>query len=139
MIRGFHHFCVSVRDLEGAAPFYEKFFNAQAPEIQTLPTGVRFARFTLPDGIQLELMEPVAGKAPPRPPRTRGPGLDHLCFAVDDVDRELGRARELGGVVIGDGSRPAGWNRIGFLQPSPESGVLIELIQLGRQPPSERE
>jgi methylmalonyl-CoA/ethylmalonyl-CoA epimerase len=130
MIRGFHHFCVSVKNIDEAAPFYEKFFDAQAPMVHTLPTGVRFARFTLPDGTQLELMEPVAGNAPPRPPRTRGPGLDHLCFIVDNVDLELEHARELGGVVVGGGSRPAGKNRIGFLQPYPNSGVLIELIQL---------
>ena len=129
MILGFHHFCVSVKDIEEAAPFYERFFGAPAPAVHTLPTGVRFARFNLPDGTQLELIEPVPGTTPPRPPRTRGPGLDHLCFTVDDLDFELERARQLGGVVIG-GARATGKNRIGFLKPSADSGVLIELIQL---------
>jgi methylmalonyl-CoA/ethylmalonyl-CoA epimerase len=139
MIRGLHHFCVSVKNIDEAGPFYQHFFTTPAPAVHTLPSGVRFALYDLPDGTRLELLEPVSGKAPPRPPRTRGPGLDHLCFIVDDVEAELKRARELGGLVIGGGSRQSGRNRIGFLQPAAGSGVLIELIQVREVPPAKKD
>jgi len=60
----------------------------------------------------------------------RGPGIHHVCFAVDDLDGTLARCRALGIRLIDDHPRTgAEGKRIAFLHPSSTSGVLVELTE----------
>ena len=58
----------------------------------------------------------------------RGPGIHHVCFAVDDLDQALERCRNAGVRLIDETPRlGAEGKRIAFLHPSATGGVLIEL------------
>ena len=58
----------------------------------------------------------------------RGPGIHHICFAVDDLDETLARCRSAGMRLIDETPRTgAEGKRIAFLHPSSTGGVLIEL------------
>jgi methylmalonyl-CoA/ethylmalonyl-CoA epimerase len=58
----------------------------------------------------------------------RGPGIHHICFAVDDLDAMLERCRAAGIELIDDEPRVgAEGKRIAFLHPSSTGGVLVEL------------
>ena len=60
----------------------------------------------------------------------RGPGIHHVCFAVDDLDGTLERCRTAGIRLIDETPRTgAEGKRIAFLHPSSTSGVLIELTE----------
>jgi methylmalonyl-CoA/ethylmalonyl-CoA epimerase len=60
----------------------------------------------------------------------RGPGIHHVCFAVDDLDATLQRCRSAGIRLIDDVPRPgAEGKRIAFIHPSATAGVLIELTE----------
>jgi methylmalonyl-CoA/ethylmalonyl-CoA epimerase len=60
----------------------------------------------------------------------RGPGIHHVCFAVDDLDATLQRCRDAGIRLIDDVPRlGAEGKRIAFLHPSATAGVLIELSE----------
>src|SRR3954464_5106653 len=60
----------------------------------------------------------------------RGPGIHHVCFAVDDLEGTLARCRAKGIRLIDERPRPgAEGKRIAFLHPSSTSGVLIELSE----------
>jgi methylmalonyl-CoA/ethylmalonyl-CoA epimerase len=60
----------------------------------------------------------------------RGPGLHHICFAVDDLDGTLARCRAAGVRLIDDAPRiGAEGKRIAFLHPSATAGVLVELSE----------
>ncbi len=60
----------------------------------------------------------------------RGPGIHHVCFAVDDLDATLARCREAGFRLIDQAPRfGAEGKRIAFLHPSSTGGVLIELSE----------
>jgi len=60
----------------------------------------------------------------------RGPGLHHVCFAVDDLDATLQRCRSAGIKLIDDVPRlGAEGKRIAFIHPSATAGVLIELTE----------
>jgi methylmalonyl-CoA/ethylmalonyl-CoA epimerase len=60
----------------------------------------------------------------------RGPGLHHICFAVDDLDAALERCRAHGIRLIDDTPRMgAEGKRVAFLHPSSTSGVLVELTE----------
>ena len=58
----------------------------------------------------------------------RGPGIHHICFAVDDLDGTLDRCRSAGLRLIDETPRiGAEGKRIAFLHPSSTAGILIEL------------
>ena len=58
----------------------------------------------------------------------RGPGIHHICFAVDDLDAMLARCRAAGVQLIDDKPRVgAEGKRIAFLHPRSTGGVLVEL------------
>jgi methylmalonyl-CoA/ethylmalonyl-CoA epimerase len=60
----------------------------------------------------------------------RGPGIHHICFAVDDLSATLDRCRRAGIKLIDDVPRMgAEGKRIAFLHPSSTAGVLIELTE----------
>ena len=60
----------------------------------------------------------------------RGPGIHHICFAVDDIDLTLERCKAFGVRVIDDTPRiGAEGKRIAFLHPSSTAGILIELSE----------
>lgn len=60
----------------------------------------------------------------------RGPGIHHVCFAVDDLDGVLARCRALGIRLIDEQPRRgAEGKRIAFLHPASTSGVLVELTE----------
>src|SRR3954449_8220004 len=60
----------------------------------------------------------------------RGPGIHHVCFAVDDLDGTLARCRANGIRLIDETPRlGAEGKRIAFLHPASTAGVLIELTE----------
>lgn len=60
----------------------------------------------------------------------RGPGIHHVCFAVDDLDGMLTRCRQAGVRLIDEVPRlGAEGKRIAFLHPSSTGGILIELSE----------
>jgi methylmalonyl-CoA/ethylmalonyl-CoA epimerase len=60
----------------------------------------------------------------------RGPGIHHVCIAVDDLDATLERCRGAGLRLIDDVPRSgAEGKRIAFLHPSATAGVLVELTE----------
>ncbi|MEP6835276.1 MAG: VOC family protein, partial [Gemmatimonas sp.] len=60
----------------------------------------------------------------------RGPGIHHVCFAVDDLDHMLARCRQAGVRLIDEIPRlGAEGKRIAFLHPGSTGGILIELSE----------
>lgn len=60
----------------------------------------------------------------------RGPGIHHVCFAVDDLDAMLERCRGAGIQLIDQKPRVgAEGKRIAFLHPRSTGGVLVELSE----------
>jgi methylmalonyl-CoA/ethylmalonyl-CoA epimerase len=58
----------------------------------------------------------------------RGPGIHHICFAVDDLDAMIERCRAAGVTLIDEKPRVgAEGKRIVFLHPKSTGGVLVEL------------
>jgi methylmalonyl-CoA/ethylmalonyl-CoA epimerase len=79
----------------------------------------------------VELLEPERPDSPiGRFLAKRGPGIHHVCFAVDDLDATLDRCRKAGIRLIDQSPRVgADGKRIAFLHPSSTSGALIELTE----------
>jgi catechol 2,3-dioxygenase-like lactoylglutathione lyase family enzyme len=84
--------------------------------------------------LQLELIEPVAGESVHTEFLARcGPGLHHVCFAVDDIDAACARAEAAGVPVLQTGSMMAGEIEFAYLDGSAGGAPYVELVQIGPQ------
>jgi methylmalonyl-CoA/ethylmalonyl-CoA epimerase len=123
------HVGIAVADLDAILPFYRDVLGL--PEVPLDDAdGARIAGLAAGESL-VELLEarspdPPIGKFVAR----RGPGIHHICFAVDDLDEALARCRRLGVRLIDDTPRMgAEGKRIAFLHPSATAGVLVELTE----------
>jgi methylmalonyl-CoA/ethylmalonyl-CoA epimerase len=123
------HIGIAVRSLEEILPFYRDILAL--PEVP-LDDADGAAIVGLAAGEPLvELLEAKAPESPiGRYVAKRGPGIHHICFAVDDLDATLERCRAAGIRLIDEAPRiGAEKKRIAFLHPTSTSGVLIELSE----------
>lgn len=123
------HIGVAVRDLDAILPFYRDVLGM--PEVPLDDAdGARIAGLAA-GGSLVELLE---AKDPASPigkfVASRGPGIHHICFAVDDLDAALERCRTAGLRLIDQTPRiGAEGKRIAFIHPSSTAGVLVELSE----------
>lgn len=123
------HLGIAVRSLAETLPFYRDILGM--PEIPLDDAdGARIAGLESGESL-VELLEAAEPASPiARFVEKRGPGIHHICFAVDDLDASLDRCREAGVRLIDERPRiGAEGKRIAFLHPSSTGGVLIELTE----------
>lgn len=130
MIKKIHHVGIVVREMEQAMRFYRDTLGLHVHKLETIQDqGVKAALLTLGDS-EIELLEPVTpdtGVA--RYLESRGEGLHHVCFEVDDVDRDLEALKQREIELIDQAPRIGLAGRICFLHPKAMDGTLVELCQ----------
>jgi methylmalonyl-CoA/ethylmalonyl-CoA epimerase len=123
------HVGVAVSQLDAILPFYRDILDL--PEIPLDDAdGARIAGLAAGDSL-VELLEAGSSDSPiGKFVAKRGPGIHHICFAVDDIDHTLDRCRAAGIRLIDETPRlGAEGKRIAFLHPASTAGVLIELTE----------
>lgn len=137
MIKKVHHVGVVVRDLGQAMRFYRDTLGLRVHKTETIrDQGVRAALLTLGDS-EVELLEPVvADTGIARYLEQRGEGLHHVCFEVDDVERDLAALKVQGVELVDQQTRIGIAGRICFLHPSAMDGTLVELCQPFEEEPA---
>ena len=123
------HIGIAVRALDEMLPFYRDVL--EMPEVPLDDAdGARIAGVRSGESM-VELLESQSDNSPiGRFVAKRGPGIHHICFAVDDLDATLERCRAAGIRLIDQHPRiGAEGKRIAFLHPSSTAGVLIELSE----------
>jgi methylmalonyl-CoA/ethylmalonyl-CoA epimerase len=126
-----HHLGIAVESLRAAIPVFEKLLGRPPDsEEEVGEQKVRVAAFALGDS-RLELLEATAPDSPiGRFIAKRGPGLHHVTLTVPDLAQALRRLESEGVKLIDrEPRRGAGNERIAFLHPSSNCGVLIELVE----------
>lgn len=124
------HVGIAVRALDEILPFYRDILRL--PEVPLDDAdGARIVGLAAGESL-VELLE---GQTPDSPigkfVAKNGPGIHHICFAVDDLDGTLSRCRAAGIRLIDDTPRiGAEGKRIAFLHPSATAGVLVELTEI---------
>ena len=124
------HVGIAVRALDEILPFYRDILGLPDVPLDDAD-GARIAGLAAGESL-VELLE---GQSPDSPitrfVARKGPGIHHICFAVDDLDAALARCRSAGVRLIDETPRiGAEGKRIAFLHPSATGGVLIELTEL---------
>lgn len=123
------HIGIAVRDLEAMLPFYRDVLGM--PEVPLDDAdGARIAGLAAGESL-VELLEAERPDSPiAKFVEKRGPGIHHICFAVDDLEGTLNRCRAAGIRLIDETPRlGAEGKRIAFLHPSSTAGVLVELSE----------
>ena len=123
------HIGIAVRDLQELVPFYRDVLGMPETALDDAD-GARIAGLVAGDSL-VELLEADDVDSPiGRFVAKRGPGIHHVCFAVDDLDGTLNRCRAAGLRLIDETPRiGAEGKRIAFLHPSATGGVLVELTE----------
>jgi methylmalonyl-CoA/ethylmalonyl-CoA epimerase len=123
------HIGIAVRSLDEILPFYRDILDLHEEPLDDAD-GATIAGLSAGEPL-VELLEAESPESPiGRFVAKRGPGIHHICFAVDDLDAALERCRAAGIRLIDQSPRiGAEKKRIAFLHPSSTAGVLIELSE----------
>jgi len=123
------HIGIAVRALDDSVSFYRDILKL--PEVPLDDAdGARIVGLAAGSSLVELLAADEPGSPIARFLDKRGPGIHHVCFAVDDLDATLRRCREAGIRLIDETPRiGAEGKRIAFLHPSATAGVLVELTE----------
>lgn len=121
------HIGIAVESLDALRPFFRDVL--QMPEVPLGDSdGARISGLAAGESL-VELLEAATPDSPiGKFVARRGPGIHHVCFAVDDLDQALERCRRAGVRLIDEKPRiGAEGKRIAFLHPGATGGILVEL------------
>ena len=123
------HIGIAVQGLDGGVSFYRDILGLAEVPLDDAD-GARIIGLAAGPSL-VELLEPDRPDSPiAKFIAKRGPGIHHVCFAVDDLDATLERCRAAGIRLIDQTPRiGAEGKRIAFLHPSATSGALVELTE----------
>lgn len=125
------HIGVAVPSLAEGQVFYQA-LAWEDPFIEEVPTEkVRVAMYELANGARVELLEATCDDSPiARFLIKRGPGIHHICYRVDDIEKVVAGLKAKGVRLINETPRlGAHGARVVFVHPSSAGGVLVELSQ----------
>jgi methylmalonyl-CoA/ethylmalonyl-CoA epimerase len=112
----------SLGALFGLRPGAREHVASQATDVAFLHAGAGA------DDAALELCTPRGNATLDRFLARRGPGLHHVCFAVEDLPAALAALKAAGVRLIDETPRPgARGHQVAFLHPASTGGVLFEL------------
>jgi methylmalonyl-CoA/ethylmalonyl-CoA epimerase len=117
----------SLAGLFGLAAGAREHVAGQATDVAFLHPG-NAAAGAGDDRAAVEIIAPAGNASLARFLARRGPGLHHICFAVDDLPAALAALKAAGVRLIDETPRPgARGHDVAFLHPAATGGVLFEL------------
>ena len=129
------HIGIAVSSIEESLSVYRALGLSESAREPVASQGVVTAFLPVGD-THLELLEPTGADSPvAKFIAKRGPGIHHVCFAVDDLEKALDDLKTRGFRLVNETPVPgAGGKRVAFLHPSAGHGVLIELCDESGKP-----
>ncbi len=132
MILDIDHIGIAVDDLEGSVERYRRTLGVEPSHRERVEDqGVEEVLF--PAGTSfIQLLGSLGTDTPVgRFLATRGPGVHHVAYRVDDVAASLARLRGEGVRLVDEVPRRGSRDTlIAFVHPKEMGGVLIELVQV---------
>ena len=121
------HIGIAVEALAASLPFFRDVLGLAEVALDD-SDGASIVGFSAGEPL-VELLEAGDPSSPiARFVAKHGPGIHHICFAVDDLDAMIERCRAAGLRLIDEKPRVgAEGKRIVFLHPKSTGGVLVEL------------
>jgi methylmalonyl-CoA/ethylmalonyl-CoA epimerase len=126
------HVGVAVEDLDAAIALHERAYGLALAHREVVEEqGVEAVLLDVGTS-HVELLRPLQpDTAVGRFLATRGPGLHHVAYRVDDIEAALDALRDQGLQLISDETPRAGIrdSRVAFVHPRSTGGVLTEIVQ----------
>jgi methylmalonyl-CoA/ethylmalonyl-CoA epimerase len=130
--RGIHHIGHAVEDMTASVDLYERLFGAVIEHHETVPEqGVEAVSLRVGSDC-IELLRPLGDDTPVgRFMASRGPGMHHVAYAVDDIRVALSEAVAAGAELIDEEPHAGLFGlQVAFIHPSSVAGVLVEYVQV---------
>ena len=129
-VRGIHHLGVAVADLDEALETYRRLFGASLEHRSTVADQGVDALSLLVGSSRIELLAPTTEDSPVgRFLSSRGPGMHHVAYAVDDVEAALTALVQAGAELIDEAPRTGLFGfELAFVHPDAVHGVLTEVV-----------
>jgi methylmalonyl-CoA/ethylmalonyl-CoA epimerase len=130
-ILGIEHIAIAVSDVEKSSSFWRDIIGLTLKGREEVNSqGVITDIYPAVNGKIELLMEKNPNSPISNFLKKRGPGLHHICFEVDNIDKALEELNEKNIKVIGSTIyEGAEGYKILFIHPSSTGGVLVELAQ----------
>jgi methylmalonyl-CoA/ethylmalonyl-CoA epimerase len=125
------HVGLAVADLEEAIDLHVNVFGLALVHRETMSEqGVEAVLLDVGEN-HVELLAPLHDETPVgRFLASRGPGLHHVAYQVEDIEVTLRALRDAGVRLIDEAPRTGlRASQVAFLHPSASGGVLTELVQ----------
>jgi methylmalonyl-CoA/ethylmalonyl-CoA epimerase len=129
------HIGVAVEDLDAAIALYEGSYEMALVHRETVTEqGVEAVLLDVGEN-HVELLRPLAPDTPVgKFLAKRGPGLHHVAYQTDDVERTLAELKQAGTRLIDETPRIGiRGSRVAFLHPATSGGVLTEIVQPSKE------
>ncbi|MFB3738868.1 MAG: methylmalonyl-CoA epimerase [Candidatus Velamenicoccus archaeovorus] len=131
MLTEIDHVGIAVEDLEAAVERYRRLFGVEPVHRERVESqGVEEVLFAV-GASYVQLLGALEADTPVgRFLASRGPGVHHVGYRVDDVAAALEHLRAEGVPLIDETPRPGSrGTTIAFVHPRTLDGVLVELVQ----------
>lgn len=133
MLQRIDHIGIAVTSLDDTLPFYRQTLSLPFHGIEEVPEQkVRVAMLGIGES-KIELLEPTSPDSPiARFLEKNGPGIHHIAYAVEDIEKTLQHLKGEGARLIDETPRQgAHGSLIAFVHPKSSMGVLTEICQPG--------
>jgi len=130
-IKHIDHIGIAVKSIEKGGKFYTDILGLTIKEIENVADQkVNVAFLPITDS-EIELLESTDPEGPiAKYIESRGEGIQHIAFRVDDIEEALDELRKKGVRMIDDKPRGgAGEAKIAFIHPKETNGVLVEICE----------
>ena len=133
-ILGIEHIAIAVDNLDKSSPFWKHVLN-----IDNVSTEKVYDQKVITDIYdtgkgKIELLESMNTQSPIyKFLKNRGPGIHHVCFEVENINKAIKELKKSKVKVLSDGySIGAEGYKVVFIHPESTGGVLVELAEKPR-------
>jgi methylmalonyl-CoA/ethylmalonyl-CoA epimerase len=129
------HIAIAVNNAESALENYKKILNIDNIDTEEVPNEmVKVVILNLQD-TRIELLEPMNNTSPiSKFLNERGEGIHHIAITADEIEKDVGRARDNGMKFLGNIRTGSYGRKITFIHPKSLNGVLVEFCQAPPEP-----
>lgn len=131
MLTDIDHVGIAVEDLEASVRLYRRLLGVEPAHRERVENqGVEEVLFAIGSSY-IQLLGALGPDTPVgKALATRGPGVHHVAYRVDEIEATLDHLRAEGARLVDEVARPGSRNTlIAFVHPTSMGGVLVELVQ----------
>jgi len=131
LLENIDHIGVAVKDLEEALKVYRDCLGLEMAGVEEVAEQKVKVAFLPVGDSEIELLQSTDPQGPvARFIESRGEGIQHIAFRVQNLEEKLAELKAKGVRLIDEKPRyGAGGARIAFLHPKSTGGVLVELCE----------